>query len=778
VKDVFRILFLLSFMGSWSQTNYAGSWEDFFSYNNVKDFVKVENTLYAVVDNAVFSYDITTNVVEKLSSINGLSGETSSSIHYSREYKKLIIGYSNGLLEIVDENGEITVAPDISNFTLFSERQINDITEYDGKLYLSTPFAVVIYDIENLNFGDTYFIGDQSSELQINEIEVLNNIIYAATEDGFFTADVNEPNLIDFNTWTKYSNGFFSSIEIFNDAIFTSKENSFYRISETYNLELIQNIGARIVKLKASDTNIAVSSGRKAEIYNFNLSNIQTIISDPNSEHYFNLNGSFAEDGNLFLGTKEFGILNSNLLSPTDYQEIHPQGPSSNSLFSISVLNNNLWVLYGGYDAAYTPLNNKFGYSHFNGEDWFNIAYNSNFPGENLVNATIDPNHENRVYLSSWAAGDKRIQNPETGGILIVEDNKPIEYWNHTNTSLEEVLPDSPTYVSVRVNGTSFDRNGNLWVTNAFVDNMLKKVSPSGAWSSYNLSSILTNSARGLNELVIDKSESVWIGTRRNGAIVYNENGNRMKALTTEPTKGSLPDPNVRTIAVDNSNRIWIGTAKGMVVFYNPSGLFDAKIYDTEPIIILDDGIPKKLLGNLPINSIVIDGADNKWFGTDGGGALQSNPNGQETLNIFNKSNSPLPSNTILKITIDNSSGKVYFGTDKGIVAFNSEVSPFGEELGAVYAYPNPATKNQEFITIDGRNGTHLPQGTNVKILDSAGYLVYETNVIEGQELQGGKVVWNKTNLAGRKVTSGVYVVLLTNRDSSETSSTKIAIIN
>ena len=65
-----------------------------------------------------------------------------------------------------------------------------------------------------------------------------------------------------------------------------------------------------------------------------------------------------------------------------------------------------------------------------------------------------------------------------------------------------------------------------------------------------------------------------------------------------------------------------------------------------------------------------------------------------------------------------------------------------------------------------------------MKILDVAGNLVYETNVIEGQQLQGGKVVWNKTNLAGKNVASGIYIVLLSNEDATETSSTKIAIIN
>ncbi len=65
-----------------------------------------------------------------------------------------------------------------------------------------------------------------------------------------------------------------------------------------------------------------------------------------------------------------------------------------------------------------------------------------------------------------------------------------------------------------------------------------------------------------------------------------------------------------------------------------------------------------------------------------------------------------------------------------------------------------------------------------MKIVDASGRLVHETNVVEGQELKGGKVIWNKTNLAGRKVASGVYIVLLTLPDRSETSITKIAIIN
>ena len=39
-------------------------------------------------------------------------------------------------------------------------------------------------------------------------------------------------------------------------------------------------------------------------------------------------------------------------------------------------------------------------------------------------------------------------------------------------------------------------------------------------------------------------------------------------------------------------------------------------------------------------------------------------------------------------------------------------------------------------------------------------------------------VVWNKLNLAGNRVASGIYIVLLSNDDASDTAVAKIAIVN
>jgi hypothetical protein len=765
MKKFTQILLLLIFAQTWAQTDFSNSWEDFYSYNNVKDFIKVDDEIFAISDNAFFTYNLLSGETNKKSSINGLSGESTSSICYSKKFNKTIIGYETGLIEIIDKNGNIIVAKDIENFNYSGSKKINDIFEFENKIYIATSFAIVVYDIEKSQFGDTYFIGNQSSEIYINQIIVFENKIYAATENGVYSANISNPNLIDYNNWTHYFSGNFNTIEVFNNQLYAGNNRTLYKIQNNA-LVSIKVYSQPILDLKASLNFLTVATSKV--VYVIDNNNIEQIkyTSVASNPYFFNVNTAFYEDESLLIGTVEFGILKSNKSDLENFQEIHPEGPYSNYPFSISVKNNNLWVVFGSYDQAYTPLGKRFGISHFNSNNWVNIPY-KNLNLNDLVNVTFDPLTDNKVYISSWG-----------GGMLVVENDEVVTHWNHLNSGLEKLVYSNPNYVSIRINGSAFDSQGNLWIANAWVDKRIKKYATDGVWSSFDMSSVITNSAYGLNELIVDNLNTVWVGSRRNGVLVFNENGNRKRALTTEQFKGSLPDLNVRTLQMDKSNRLWIGTLGGLVVLYNANNVFDNNTINAEPVIFLENGVPKKLLGEEVLNSIAIDGADNKWFGSVTGGALQTNPNGTITLKSFNTDNSPLPSNNILKIAIDNNSGKVYFATDKGIVAYKSNVAAYGNSLPEVYAFPNPSTKNNNVITIDGRNGTHLPNKTNVKILDTAGNLVYETNVKEGQELYGGKVIWNKTNLAGKKVASGIYIVLLTANEGTETAITKIAIIN
>ena len=777
IKRLFVFLIFSTSLIS-AQVDYSDSWEDFFSYNNVKDFIKSENILYALSDNAIFTYDFTTQEIKKLSSVQGLSGETTSAIHFSTQSDRLVIGYKNGLVEVVDSDGSITISADILNFNQTGEKSINDIFEYQGKLYLSTSFAIIEYDIDQLEFGDTFFIGNNSSDVKINEIVVLNDFIYAATERGIYKADFNNANLIDFNNWNLISsvNNNYTNIIIFNSKIYTTLNKKLFEVTETNEIVLIEDYSSSIVSLKGSSTNLTVVLNSSVNVYSTNFDLVLQNNADINFDYI--LNTAFAENNQLFLATKQFGILSSLISDDIIFQEIHPEGPVSNDVFSVTAKNNQLWVVYGGYTPTMAPIQPELGYSHYNGENWLTEEndLDNSFPG--FVDVTLDPNNENKAFISSFGSTNQ-INTYQTGGLFVVENDEITNFYNNLNSPLEDIYETNPLInsVTVRISGSVFDNQGNLWIANIGLSNELKKFS-NGSWTEYDISSVKPNSSFGLSEIITDRNNSIWIGTRGDGVIAFNQNGERIKSLTALPTEGSLPNLRVISLASDSDNRIWIGTISGLVVFSNASGVFDADVVDAQPVIFEEDGIAKKLLGDQYISAIAVDGANNKWFGTSDGGVTYTNPNGQTTIATFSKENSPLPSDRITKISVDKEFGKVFFATDKGIVAYNSNVAPFGETLGEVYAYPNPVRKFHNTVTIDGRNDTNLPKGTNVKILDIAGNLVYETNVIEGQELQGGKVIWDKKNLAGNNVASGIYIVLLANEDASETSSTKIAIIN
>ena len=639
MKKIFSLYILLYTLVISAQTDYSASWEDFYSYNNVKDFTKVDTIIYALTDNAIFTYDVLSGEINKISSIQGLSGETTSAIYYNETFKRVVIGYENGLVEVIDDDGSITISSDIVNFNQSGEKSINHISEFNNKLYLSTPFAVVVYDIENLEFGDTYFIGNNSSSVKINETIISNNVIYAATEEGVFKADIFKADditsnlLIDFNNWQLLFPGDFKGITTFENVLYVIKGSELVTLDGT-NLGNKINFLEEIKGLKASTTHLSVSLDKEARIYDSSMNLVQEFI--PNLKYDYTLNTAFFEDDMAFLATKEFGILETTISESTTYLEIHPDGPLSNAVFSITAQNNDFWVVYGGYDSTNTPLNIKNGFSEFNGENWINTNFNSSLPND-LVDVTIDPSHENRVYISALGESSN-IEAKLTGGLLVVEDNVLVQTYNHLNSSLTPILISLPA-INIRVSGSAFDSSGNLWATNYETGEELVKLSANGQWSSVDLGVVQTSLAAGLTEVVVDRNNSIWIGSRRNGAYVYNENGNRKKALVATPNEGNLPDLNVRTIAVDRSNRIWLGTKSGLVVYSNASGIFDEVATNAEPVVIIGDenGFGDRLLGDQTINSIVVDGADNKWFGTDSGGVLYTNPSGQTTIAIFSK---------------------------------------------------------------------------------------------------------------------------------------------
>ena len=142
--------------------------------------------------------------------------------------------------------------------------------------------------------------------------------------------------------------------------------------------------------------------------------------------------------------------------------------------------------------------------------------------------------------------------------------------------------------------------------------------------------------------------------------------------------------------------------------------------------------------------------------------------NGQETLEHFTETNSPLLSNDIMSIAINPITGEVFFGTSSGLVSYQGNAVDASETFTNVHAYPNPVRENYNgIITITG-----LVKDTQVKITDLNGNLIYQTTS------NGGIATWNGKNINGNKVSTGIYLVICANQDGTQSAITKIMVIN
>jgi hypothetical protein len=220
-------------------------------------------------------------------------------------------------------------------------------------------------------------------------------------------------------------------------------------------------------------------------------------------------------------------------------------------------------------------------------------------------------------------------------------------------------------------------------------------------------------------------------------------------------------------MAIDNRNQLWIGTLSGLRVLNSIERFLTENDLVANNIIIEENGIGQELFNGLHITDIVVDGANNKWIGTGENGVYLVSPNGQQTLLQFTRENSPLPSNTIMDIDINNTTGEVFIATDRGLVSYGGLATAGQETLQNVVVYPNPVRPNfSGTVKITG-----LTDKANVKITDVTGSLVFE------KVADGGTIEWDTTAFGSYRVASGVYMLFISTRDALETTVKKLLIV-
>jgi hypothetical protein len=280
-----------------------------------------------------------------------------------------------------------------------------------------------------------------------------------------------------------------------------------------------------------------------------------------------------------------------------------------------------------------------------------------------------------------------------------------------------------------------------------------------------------------LGKMMIDSRGLMWF-TNANWTLpslyCYNFSTDEIKGYTKFVNEDGLTVDilsGVNDVKEDRNKNIWIATTNGPLELTASEISHGGETF-TQVKVPRNDGTDYAdyLLSGVDITCIAIDGADRKWFGTNSSGVYLIGADNITQIEHFTKENSPLLSNRVESIAINDKTGTVYFGTDNGLCSYEGDATTPAVDMSKddVYAYPNPVKPDYTgLITIVG-----LSFDADVKIVTSNGTLVNQ-----GRS-NGGTYTWDGHDLKGRKVASGVYMVLTAKKDGSKGVVSKIAIIN
>jgi len=740
-------------------------WQGYFSYNEVRDLSESENRLFAACETALFSKNRSTNDIKTFNTVDGLSGETISTIYHSEQLNLTFVGHDNGLLIMINEaTEEITLLVGIRDQTGGippNKKKINHIYEHNSKLYISCDFALVEFKLNDFTFGDTFYNSPTGAQAEVLETTVLNEEIYAVTlNHGIRKAPLSNPNLVNFNNWVTFDGGFWRGIVSFNNQLVAINSNNvIYRFIGATPSPVL-NVGQPFLDLRSRGDKLIATAATRVVVMNESFSQIVTIQSTSVPDLTSNFTSATIISNSIYIGTFENGVIETSLTNPTSFEVLLPQGPNKNNIFSLTVTpSGTLWATYGDYTQFNNPYPlDEFGLSKLAQEQWLNIPYSELLEAKSIVRVTVSPTNENIVYASSYFSG-----------LLKLENDVATTIYNVSNSGLQSlVIPGNPSYgPDIRIEQTAFDKNGNLWVSNGLIANMLKVLRANGQWQSYDVSDVLGGFTSN-NRMSIDKNNTKWLCTLDEGLIAFNENfNNRLIKITEGQNNGNLPSSAVQCAVVDNRNQLWIGTRRGLRILPSVDRFLSEEQLTTNSIIILDDGLAQELLFGQFITDIAVDGANNKWIGTADAGVFQFSANGQQTLQRFTTVNSPLPSNVINDIEINGTTGEVFIATAKGMVSFKGTSTKPNDNLQDVYVYPNPVRPGfQGTVKISG-----LTSKANVKITDIEGNLVYE------EISEGGTIEWDTTAFGKYKVASGVYMIFISTDDALDTTVKKVMVV-
>ena len=757
-----------------------GDWQLHLPTNRPTRLADDGDRVYVVAENALYFFDKKLNTTQVLSSRDGLSDVAAVAVAYDSTTRQTVVAYRNTNIDVLTARGRVRNLSDILRKSIQGSKVVNKLAVEAGKAYLSTTFGLVVIDLNKLEVSDTYSnIGPGGTVVNVYDAAVTNGYIYAATSAGLLRGALTS-NLLDYRSWTRYL------------PVPLSTTQQVYHHVAAYEGKVYAAVGAissgslYVFNPAGAGSWQAVPNTYTVQFRNLRTSSIGVLtIDDDYGVRRVDRNGAVSvvvaptrgsstqdavrsRDGSYFVANFQLGLQRLRPGQPAE--TFLANGPETSLAFGLladartGIVN----VFTGGYSERYQPSGQRAGfYEHVNGQ-WTNITATT-FP-----NASDFPNPTGPSRGTRTPDGTLYVAN-YGGGLLEWQGPGKFRRFGQNTPAANPLLGTFGDTNRVEVTDVAATSGGKVWVVNrhlrANISGLFIFDPATTTWQV--IPSVLGLDA--LDRIALDDFGYAWASVSRKADrggssaalgifAVDPDNANPPRFYTKAD---GLPDDQIYELAKDRRGYIWAATIKGVAVFNDPSGPFQSTLGFSVPTVQRGEGAGFPALFTEAVRAIAVDGGDRKWFGTDNGLWLFS-PDADEALLHFTTANSPLPSNRIVDVKVNDKTGEVWVATDAGVVTYRGGATVTEGEPKCAAAFPNPVRPD-----FQGQVGiTGLANNAIVKITDVAGHLVYATTAA------GGAVTWNLTMPDGQRVRSGIYLVLSTDADGKNGCVSKVAVLS
>jgi ligand-binding sensor domain-containing protein len=764
-----------------SSAQLVDGWVAHTSFGEATDLVVAGDEVWVATTGGVYWVNPALGEISRLTVVDGLSNVGASALDDDPSRGYLWVGYDDGLLDRIDRSsGTIRTYRDIERADQYPSKGINRLLVVGDSVFVATQFGVVVFDPERNEVRDSFdrfgtmTVGQEVHDVLVESVVLGEPAIWIATDDGIAVSLLDGRNLKDPASWQTENLGTTFrprpalSLGVLDGRMHIGTDiGIFERVSSGQFTDLgVTN--RPVTRLESGPGFLAASA-------TFTLAFVRS--NGETSAHSITNFGfpvavDVAANGDVWVADEANGSGNASVPAP-DAGAISlkgvwlPEGPADGTFSQISISGEgDVWL--AGVNEAGTGF-----YRLDTQGTW--TTWSSALTPELAGKGAFVQIHAGLSGFG-WAGS-------EGGGVAQVEADGSVTLYGPANSSL---LPASGSVDFVVVGGVHEDRLGNLWVTTRASSRPLHVRSATGDWTAFGpkIGQGLLSSATAYGRIFVDSFDQKWIVIHREtnfqqkkGLMVLetgvpeNPTDDEFRYFDDRGAAGQgLPAVSVNVIAEDQDGLVWIGTDSGPAFFIN-TGIVAR---DNSAIPIWPQWADRSrgtfMLFGLTVNDIAVDPAGRIWFATnDGAWLIEAAEGGFDLVQHFTAENSPLFSNEVLSVDVSESTGEVFFSTDRGLISYASDAIAPSQQAGELIVFPNPIRISDlanPSVFVEG-----LVAATDIRIVTVAG------NLVRWIQARGGRTRWDLRDEEGRLVESGVYLIVAVGQNDEGSSVGKVVVV-